>query len=149
MGNSVTRRKFPVSCSMNSFVVRIGFVVGFVAAAPSEYWSHAPPAVRHARKHVEKDERAASQKRDRGLRLQSSQSSSHGWKKFSDLGCGKPSDEKLLGTMWWTAQGCSLASRNLTYVYVDEEDIPHVHTVIKGEPIKMHCDNWECPIPQV
>merc|ERR1711988_120612 len=54
-----------------------------------------------------------------------------------------------LGNMWWTAYGCSLASRDLTYVYVDEDDKPHVHTVQKGEPIKMTCDNWECPIPQV
>merc|ERR1712048_76386 len=110
----------------NGLIVRIGFIVGTVTAAPSEYWSHAPPAVRHARKHVEKEERAAAYpRRDRGLRLQSrqsfNQSNSSDWQKFKDLDCGQLSDEKLLGTMWWTANGCSLASRDLTYVYVDEE----------------------------
>ena len=135
---------------MNSLIARIGFLVGIVTAAPSEYWSHTSPAVRHARKHVEKEERtAAYQGRDRRLRLLSSQSNSSKWKKFQDLGCGQPSDEKLLGTMWWTAYDCSLASRDLTYVYVDEDENPHVHTVKKGEPVKMHCDNWECPIPPV
>jgi len=117
---------------MNSLVVRIGCAAGIVAAAPSEYWSHTTPAVRHVRKHVEKEERATSQVQNRGLLLRSGQSSSDGGSKLSDLLCGKPSDEKQLGNMWWTAYDCSNASRDLTYVYVDEDDVPHVHTAKKG-----------------
>jgi len=134
---------------MNFLVVRIACIVSIVFAAPSEYWSHASPAVRHARKHVENEERAARRGRDRGLRLKSQPSSSDGGAKLPDLACGTPSDEKLLGTMWWTAHGCSNASRDLTYVYVDKDDVPHVYTARKGELIKMTCDNWECPIPRV
>lgn len=51
------------------------------------------------------------------------------------------------GQMWYANPftfGCSKASMPLTYVHDGQ-----VHTAAKGDLVKMTCDNWQCPVPQV
>jgi len=115
-------------------------------ATPSEYWARASPAVRRARERMEREQDSNR----RGLRLRSQHSAPIPF----DLDCGAENNETQAGTMWYTAgpstRSCSRASRNLTYVYKDAKTGKAVvRTAIKGDLIRMHCDNWECPIPQV
>jgi len=126
-------------------LVAVLLACGFdlLRAAPSEYWARASPAVRRARERI--DNQPASTRG--GLLLRSQQSAPASF----DLGCGAENDETQAGTMWYTAGlKCSKASRDLKYVYNDTRTGELVvRTAVKGELIRMHCDNWECPIPQV
>jgi hypothetical protein len=48
--------------------------------------------------------------------------------------------------MWFTQGGCSIASRNMTYADTSGPT-PVMRTVVKGDLIKMTCDDVFCPIP--
>jgi len=134
---------------MKFLFVLLSLSVSAVFATPSEYWAHASSAVRRARERLieqssrEQSTRVGLKVRDRNMPTSADYSVDE-----DPLYCGKPDRETAAGAMWWTAQHCSNASQNLTYAF-KSKGVYHVRTAIKGELIKMHCDNWECPIPPV
>ena len=106
-------------------------------ASPSEYWALASPAVRSAR--AQQGLEAGKALGGRTLRTDNGTESS--------LWCGREKYNGAAGNMWYAnpfTTACSIASMDMAYVYGDQ-----VHYAKKGDFIKMHCDNWECPVPPV
>eukprot|EP00929_Paragymnodinium_shiwhaense_P079018 TRINITY_DN4104_c0_g1_i1.p1 TRINITY_DN4104_c0_g1~~TRINITY_DN4104_c0_g1_i1.p1 ORF type:complete len:340 (+),score=19.30 TRINITY_DN4104_c0_g1_i1:112-1131(+) len=113
-------------------------------ATPSEYWALTTAAVRRAR--ASRGQAAADMaRRGRALLSQGGTSSNSS---NDPLKCGSGEHYNgAAGPMWYAnpfTAGCSRASMDLTYVHNGE-----VLTAKKGDLIKMHCDNWQCPIPPV
>ncbi|CAE7382571.1 KHSRP [Symbiodinium natans] len=113
-------------------------------ASPSEYWALASPAVRKAR-----DLQGLEASRALGGRTLSAAENGTDESDSESFPprCGREKYNGAAGHMYYAnpfTTACSKASMDLVYA-----DGDRVRVARKGDLIKMHCDNWECPIPPV
>ncbi|CAE7453536.1 Khsrp, partial [Symbiodinium sp. CCMP2456] len=110
-------------------------------ASPSDYWALASPSVRKARALQGLEAGKALALGGRVLTAE------NGTESLAPVWCGQEKYNGAAGKMWYTnpfTTACSRASTDLVYV-----DGNRVRVARRGDLIKMHCDNWECPIPPV
>lgn len=66
--------------------------------------------------------------------------------------CGLPHKD-VSGKAWFTQNGCSLASTNITFIYDNVLENGNVEEIIiqanKGDIIPLSCESLECPIVQI
>ena len=113
-----------------SLLVVFALLVGCFAS-PSDYWALASPSVRTARALLGLGGRVLT--------------AENGTESLAPVWCGQEKYNGAAGKMWYAnpfTTACSRASTDLVYV-----DGNRARVARRGDLIKMHCDNWECPIP--